>query len=244
MRAGVVPLSLMFLVLVGCPSHPKNGECRTSDDCKAQQGYGHVCVQGRCQECGADTDCGAGFVCRANACAPRPECESSADCSNGGTCQAGRCVAAAKPECDGDAACGPGRACRAGHCVDRGDQAAAPRCGGDDEAVYFHYDSARLDPGARTTLDAIARCLKPLPAPRFVIEGHCDDRGTAEYNVHLGERRAEAVRSYLSQLGVDAAALRTLSYGKERPVCTDHSRACWSKNRRAVLRPDVTTSAR
>ena len=248
MRRGLLlSLSLTALLLAGCPSKPKNGECKTSDDCKEQQGYGKICVQGRCQECGADGDCMAGFVCRQNKCTPRPECESNADCPGGGTCQGGRCIAAApKPECESDAQCGPGRSCQGGKCVASETGAssadAIAACVGDDKAVFFAFDKADLDERARGTLDGMASCLRGTRGAKLLVEGHCDERGTAEYNIQLGDRRAEAVKKYLSNLGIDAGAIRTTSFGKEKPVCMEHTESCWSKNRRAVTRPDTGAS--
>ena len=236
-RSLLLSLSVTMLFLAGCPSKPKNGECKTSDDCKEQEGYGKVCVEGRCQECGADTDCQAGFVCRQNKCAPRPECSQDADCGAGKSCQDGRCVAAApKAECDTDAQCGAGRACEAGRCVEKGGGGAGA-CGGEENAVHFAFDKADLDAQARGTLDKVASCLKAAGGARVTVEGHCDERGTTEYNLHLGERRAEAVRKYLVNLGVSAKSVKATSYGKERPLCTEHSEDCWAKNRRGVITP-------
>jgi peptidoglycan-associated lipoprotein len=221
-------VSLTALFLAGCPSKPKDGECKSSDDCKDQQGYGKICVQGRCQECGADTDCKAGFVCRQNKCAPRPECERNDDCGAGRACQDGRCVTSAPPASTGPA---PAEAAETG-------AAAAAKCVGDERAVFFAFDKSDLDQKARGTLDQMAACLKGAGAGvKLAVEGHCDERGTTEYNLQLGQRRAEAVKKYLLNLGLDAGALKTTSYGKERPTCTEHTEDCWARNRRGVVRP-------
>jgi peptidoglycan-associated lipoprotein len=243
-RSLLLSLAVTTMFLAGCPSKPKNGECKSSDDCKEQQGYGKVCVEGRCQECGGDTDCQAGFVCKQNKCAPRPECAQDLDCGTGKACQDGRCVAVAaapKPECESDAQCGAGRACEAGKCVARQSAAdAAAACGGEENAVFFAFDRSDLDGTARGTLDRVANCMKGVDtsAVTLVVEGHCDERGTTEYNLHLGERRAEAVRKYLQNLGVGAKAIKPVSYGKERPICTEHTEGCWTKNRRGVVRAE------
>ncbi len=241
MRRGLLlSCSVAALILAGCPSKPKNGECKSSDDCKDQQGYGKVCVQGRCQECGADTDCQAGFVCRDNKCAPRPECSADADCGSGKSCQAGRCVAVqSQAECQSDAQCGAGRACQMGRCVTKQASVAeqvAACAGGENNFVHFAFDKSDLTPEARSTLDKIATCLKPLNA-QVIVEGHCDQRGTSEYNLHLGERRAEAVKKYLVNLGMDSGNVRTTSYGKERPLCEESTESCWARNRRGVIAP-------
>jgi len=99
--------------------------------------------------------------------------------------------------------------------------------------VYFGYDSAELSAEARAALDANAAVLKKYPAWTVTIEGHCDERGTAEYNLALGERRAAAAQSYLVALGVPASRVKTVSYGKEFPFDPGHDEAAWAKNRRA-----------
>ena len=103
------------------------------------------------------------------------------------------------------------------------------------DRVFFDYNSAELRPDARSTLDALASQLQKRPQCRFVIEGHCDERGTRDYNLALGEKRATAVASYLAALGVDATRMQTVSYGKERPAVIGGGEETWAKNRRAVL---------
>lgn len=99
--------------------------------------------------------------------------------------------------------------------------------------VYFDYDDYDLKPEARERLSRNAEFMKEHTELVFTLEGHCDERGTNEYNLALGDRRANAAKNYLLSLGVDASAMQTLSYGEERPVCTDAAESCWSRNRRA-----------
>jgi peptidoglycan-associated lipoprotein len=99
--------------------------------------------------------------------------------------------------------------------------------------AYFDYDSAELSAEARAALDANAAVLKKYASWTVTIEGHCDERGTAEYNLALGERRAAAAQSYLAALGIPASRLKTVSYGKEFPFDPGHDEAAWAKNRRA-----------
>jgi peptidoglycan-associated lipoprotein len=101
--------------------------------------------------------------------------------------------------------------------------------------VYFNYDESTLSDEARGKLARNADLLKSQPLFAVTIEGHADERGTNEYNLALGEHRANAVRDYLSSLGVGGERLKTLSYGEERPVCTEHEESCWSQNRRAHM---------
>jgi len=99
--------------------------------------------------------------------------------------------------------------------------------------VYFGYDRADLQPDARATLKANAAWLKANPSVRAQIEGHCDERGTQEYNLALGAKRAQAAKDYLVTLGISADRLSVISYGEEVPVCKETNEGCWQKNRRA-----------
>ena len=98
--------------------------------------------------------------------------------------------------------------------------------------IYFDFDKADIKPEFRTILQAHAEYLSANPNVHVVLEGNTDERGTREYNMGLGERRAKASFDYLVSLGVTADRLKTLSYGKEVPVCQEHSEDCWSRNRR------------
>ena len=99
--------------------------------------------------------------------------------------------------------------------------------------IYFDFDRSEIRPDARTLLENNAQWLKVNPRARVKIEGNCDERGTTEYNLALGQRRAEATKRFLAAMGVDASRLSTISYGKERPVCVEHKEDCWWKNRRS-----------
>ena len=102
------------------------------------------------------------------------------------------------------------------------------------DRVFFEYDKTDLDDRARATLQKQAAWLQRFGAVTLVVEGHCDERGTREYNLGLGARRAQAAKDYLTSLGVAGARLETISFGKERPVCVESSEACFSQNRRGV----------
>ena len=101
------------------------------------------------------------------------------------------------------------------------------------KTVYFAFDDYTLNADAQNALQALADHLKANKNTVVQIEGHCDERGSVEYNLALGERRAQSVKNYLTQLGVDAARLSTISYGQEKPAVEGHNEAAWAKNRRA-----------
>jgi peptidoglycan-associated lipoprotein len=102
------------------------------------------------------------------------------------------------------------------------------------DRVFFESDQSELTPQARGTLDKQVQWLQQYGQYQFTIEGHADERGTREYNIALGARRAQTVRDYLVSRGINAARMRTISYGKERPVAVCNDISCWSQNRRAV----------
>jgi peptidoglycan-associated lipoprotein len=101
--------------------------------------------------------------------------------------------------------------------------------------IHFDFDKYVIRPADARILDANADWLKGNPKSLVLIEGHCDERGTNEYNVALGERRAKATMNYLAARGVAATRMTMVSYGEERPLCADHNEACWAKNRRALF---------
>jgi peptidoglycan-associated lipoprotein len=127
--------------------------------------------------------------------------------------------------------------------LQRGESTATP-ASSPLKDVYFDFDRYDLRADAREILKANSAWLKANPAAQIQIEGHCDERGTTEYNVALGSRRAESVKDYLVTLGASADRLSTISYGEEVPVCRDQTEECWQKNRRArfVVQPARPTT--
>jgi peptidoglycan-associated lipoprotein len=99
--------------------------------------------------------------------------------------------------------------------------------------VFFDYDTADISQQYQQVLQGDARFLQQHPGMKFTIEGHCDERGSTEYNLALGDNRANATKQALISLGIPADRIRTISYGKEKPFCTESTEACWSQNRRA-----------
>jgi peptidoglycan-associated lipoprotein len=113
------------------------------------------------------------------------------------------------------------------------------------EDAYFDYDKASLRPDALKALQAdsteLRDILKDYPNYKLTIEGHCDERGSAEYNVALGDRRAAAAKEYLVGVGIPTTQLNVISFGKEKPVCEDHDEACWQRNRRIHIVANART---
>ena len=247
--------------LWGCPPKVSYPECRIDPDCT---GHVQVCVSGFCKQCRDAGQCKGGEVCRDGGCAPKPECgadrdcaaglrckqercvpecgeaTAAADCGEGRRCRAGRC--AADEECVADADCGDAKACVEGRCKAQGGiTAASLRTELGDCAVtaaFFGYDDSALDARARESLDQSWQCLQKQGFRRLSISGHTDERGTTEYNLALGSRRAEAVRKYLAGLGAEPRKLRTVSFGKEKPAVPGTGEDVWAKNRRVELAPE------
>lgn len=164
------------------------------------------------------------------ACASQPKSlNTSTDVVDGAVATAPAPLpAAAEPEpgCRADADCASGERCDAGRCAAAGCSLVR---------VSFAFDSAHLDAEAMRVLRENASCLAERRPASLLVEGHCDERGTAQYNVALGARRAEAVKRYLSDLGV-TASLDAVSFGKEIPLVAGAGEAAWAQNRRAELR--------
>lgn len=185
-----------------------------------------VCVNGQCQECRADSECSDGELCQGNRC----------EMATAATCQ-----------------CAPGEICdEQGACVADPDQlthassvsdlpvACRPSEGASQELslnlINFEFNESTLTPESQEVLVANAECLRVRPHLGVVVEGHCDERGTQEFNLALGERRAAAVKSFLVNLGIDSNRIRTLSKGENEPLCESPTDACYAKNRRAEFR--------
>ncbi|HMK44107.1 MAG TPA: peptidoglycan-associated lipoprotein Pal [Dissulfurispiraceae bacterium] len=101
--------------------------------------------------------------------------------------------------------------------------------------IYFDYDSYDISDDAKPVLKGLADMLARTKGIKVVLEGHCDERGTNEYNLALGERRANAAREFLVSLGTPSKRIETISYGEEKPACTESTEACWAKNRRVHI---------
>ncbi len=135
--------------------------------------------------------------------------------------------------CSSDSDCAETQLCIRSVCVDITPDLA--ECS--TMRVHFDFNESNLRDDDEAKLQRMGRCLKVLHALHVTIDGNADERGTEEWNLALGDKRATAVESYLQRLGVSADQLKTVTYGKDRPLCTQHNEDCWSKNRRAGLHP-------
>ena len=139
--------------------------------------------------------------------------------------------ASADKTCASDLDCGAKQLCLNNRCVDITPGLA--EC--NNVRVHFAFNSSEIDESDKPGLDRAARCLKAEQAMHVTVAGNADERGTEEYNMALGDRRARTVADYLKALGASEPQLKTISYGKEQPICSDHDEACWARNRRADL---------
>lgn len=188
----------------GCkPDYPK---CKKDSHCKE----GEYCVNGLCQQCRDDTDCSTGQQCMGGRCEAVPGyCVSDDDCAAGERCEGQRCVPVPEePVADTGS---------------HGDECSAL------SALFFEFDSSNLDEPSRTTLERAAKCIKDGELSQLHLTGHCDPRGTEEYNIALGDQRARAARDYMLSLGVNEAQVTVSSMGEEM-ASQDESQ--WSQNRR------------
>jgi peptidoglycan-associated lipoprotein len=123
---------------------------------------------------------------------------------------------------------------QAAEAMQRGKEAAQQKFVNED--VFFDFDDASLTQQARSVLKQKVQWLREIPGVSVMIEGHCDERGTVEYNIALGERRAQSIKTYLANAGIDPSRLQTISYGEERPIDPGHNEEAWAKNRRGHFR--------
>jgi peptidoglycan-associated lipoprotein len=135
--------------------------------------------------------------------------------------------------CSSDTDCGDKQLCIRSQCVDITPDMA--ECS--TMRVHFEFNQANLESDDTGKLQRMGRCLKADHALHVSIEGNADERGTEEWNLALGDKRASAVEDYLERLGVSGTQLKRVTYGKDRPLCTQHNEECWAKNRRAALKP-------
>ena len=214
------------ILLVGCPD-PEYPNCETDEHCK-RDGRDEWCVKGLCQVCTNNSHCQENYLCKDYKC--EPECSADTDCESPFVCKSNKC----QPECSIDSDCGNEQSCVEQKCEEKPaedlTQQAAPSC--DFQTIYFDFDQSILSTESRDALKANLDCMNQNVDKNFVLEGHCDERGTVEYNIALGERRANATKKYLLKLGADSSKLRVNSLGENAPAVDGSGEDAWSKNRR------------
>lgn len=234
----------ILVIASGCkPDYPK---CDKDEHCKDQE----YCVNGLCQQCRDNADCEGGEVCNQGRCEkPEGYCESTADCPNQQACKNNRCV-----PCVADGDCGANGRCRDGRCLGPNDCVTDEDCpenyecqGGScvappitdaagpcqPEPIYFGFDEFVLTATATRKLQDAVRCINSVDGRSVRVEGHCDPRGTEEYNLALGDRRARSVSNYLRRVGVPVQKLRPVSKGKLEATGTDESG--WALDRKVLF---------
>ena len=236
-------LGALFATLVACK--PEVPFCENDEQCQTAVSPANVCVNGSCQECLEDYHCvanrGDGYFCNSGRCELNTKserlrrCKTSLDCQDGQGCFKGLCTTPIV--CSFDSQCGPGAGCFNRRCKKCSPEVLAARkvCEAQTSMVNFDFNQDDLSIETRQVLSNAAQCLKLRPRLNLIIEGHCDERGTQEYNLALGERRAQAVRSYLSNLGVDPTRMTTRTFGANQPKCEQSTEACYATNRRVEV---------
>lgn len=230
--AGVVALSG-----AACTSGPTYPNCENDAHCR-RDGRREFCVQRHCQQCRTTADCPGEQTCLRNRCvAGLNACDGDNDCLVGQLCDNHRCVA--RPECDSVRPCPQGRRCEAGRCVqaeiaDDSDPVENRSGSCTFEPPNFDFDDVALSERSRQSLQRAAECIQRERTTRYVLIGRADPRGTTEYNLALGERRARIVQRYVVSLGVLPDRLAVSSEGSEFATGTDEEG--WRRDRRVDFR--------
>lgn len=224
------------LALSGCHKKVGSISCKSDSDCRVDASgkeINGVCHEGKCEECVEDTDCQGLKQCINNRC--ESSCQVDADCGSDKHCENSFCTA----NCNNNEACGGNGICAQGRCVSQLDvnQDAVALTGDQCNAlasIHFDFDRFDIKPEDRVHVEQLASCLENNPGYTVTIEGHTDDRGTPVYNMALGEKRANAVMSYLkNDKGIASNRIKTVSYGEQKPVLDEKSEYAWGQNRRA-----------
>jgi peptidoglycan-associated lipoprotein len=231
--------SPVVVVAAGCPG-PEYPKCEKDDQCKKNKEGKEIneyCLFGQCQQCAKDSHCASGEKCNRGRC--EAACTSDSQCGAGQICEEATCQPA---QCTPTKSCSGSLTCQEGRCVPGQSTGTTGTSGTggpltcDKKArVQFDFNMSDLRPDSREVLDNFAKCMAQNPDWKLTIEGHCDERGTTDYNLQLGERRAGSIKDYLVRLGVDKARIKTISYGKEKPIDTSGTEEAWAKNRRGEL---------
>lgn len=225
--AGVIIIASLLLVMeTGCrKTTPTAKKCTKDTDC----GQGSICVAGVCRprkgSCRTSSNCPKGAVCREHRC---QDCQKHSECGSG-RCVRGKCQEAMTGTCREDDDCRDEEVCRSGRCV------ASPRPYTGPalcrlQPVLFSFNKAEISLSAQKALEKNAQCIRRIKSRKVHLEGHCDPRGTEEYNLALSNRRAQAAKRYLEHLGIKGARLHVIPKGELEARGTDE--AGWARDRR------------
>lgn len=247
--------ALCMNFLTGCPK-AKTAYCNNDSECSMDGALGAgVCISGQCKDCNTDSDCtqgakcnlhrcelpcgdsgscAAGYHCEAGFCSI--DCKGDEDCDFNSVCENSRCVVP-PTMCSEDTDCESGFFCVSGMCSNQtmSKSSMSEVCAATN-VLHFDFDQSVVTSGDSAVLDGEAKCLKGDANRKLRLEGHADSRGTTEYNLALGQRRADSVMQYLSKVGVDSSRLNTVSYGKERPALSEENEGAWAQNRRVEIK--------
>jgi peptidoglycan-associated lipoprotein len=246
----MVFMLLLLVLMAGCgPTYP---ECDQDRHCEA---HNQVCVDKVCSDCRDDSQCTTIDPCmtcaRGNVCERREGCcKSDLDCPDGRCWKGNEETGTCGGQCQSDDHCPPGQACSGGSCVPntkcKDDSGCAPgekcisgRCAKsacEIKSIYFDFNETVVRLDQEEMIATNARCLKARMLAHHVT-GHCDERGSDEFNLALSQRRAGSVARAYSNLGVPSGRLSTIGYGEETPFCVESTEACWQKNRRVETIP-------
>lgn len=240
----IMGLTALSFTLSGCPTK-KPGSCTKDSDCKK----GEKCVNGKCQQCGTDKDCGPGKQCINGVCRKKAGyCDTNKDCPKGkickdhmcqgckkdkecpsGKCVKGLCAESMSGSCKEDDDCKDEEVCKDGRCVPAAKPYAGPSlCA--LKQVHFVFNKAVVRSKDQKTLEANAKCILSVKKRKVHLNGHCDSRGTEEYNLALSNQRAQSVKRYLMSLGVPADRLHIVPKGELEATGTNEE--TWLKDRK------------
>lgn len=251
-KSALILACLVGITLIGGCKKVRSPHCTKDSECASADGMGvGVCIASQCQDCVEDTDCkdGArcnnhrcelpcsdtqmcleGFHCDSGFC--KRDCKIDEDCDFNMSCVNKRCEVAKAP-CSTDMDCEAGYNCVAGLCSNQSRENVSCTYEG---TLHFDFDKSMVKSDDVPILERLTSCLKNNPAVKVSLEGYTDNRGTTEYNLALGQRRAESVKTYMEKLGVLSDNLNTISYGKEKPILPQANEKDYAENRRVVVK--------
>lgn len=228
-------MAVLLITLAGCQKKAAFSTCKNDADCRIDANGSEingVCHMGKCEECVQDSDCSDLKSCVRNRClAP---CEADADCGDNKHCEDSYCM----NDCVNNESCLADQICSQGRCIAKAGGAdpnawASGDCQG-LERIHFDFDRFDIKDEDKNHVSRLAKCLEANPGYKAVIKGNTDNRGTPSYNMALGQKRADAVKTHLiNNWGIASNRLTTISNGEQEPVITENNEYAWQQNRNA-----------